>query len=248
MFERSTAGRVGQLVLAALSGYAALFAASTAVLFGIAALRHYPLSLQFNVVLTTSAIDATAKIITPAGLFLSQIAGEAATLFAVALWLRRSARMQQFLGRPHWGDLGFGLMAAGGLLVLAEVIGIIEYVLHAVHGSPTQIAFVGAIGSPLLLLLIAAVAGFAEELTFRGYLLRSLLRLLPRQIWLAVLVESALFALYHLGWGLAPGPFLVIFALGIALSVLALRANLYIAMIAHAAYDGLGFLVALHLH
>ncbi|MDA8344947.1 MAG: CPBP family intramembrane metalloprotease [Thermaerobacter sp.] len=241
-------GAIARAVLAPFVAYAALFAASTLSLLILAVLRGHGADIHLQLILTTSAVRRLMRELSPDGVVLSQILGEAATIVAMGLWLRKDVRLADILDRrPRLGDLGFGLMATGGLLVLVEVIGIILLLLHAVQGSLTQRAFVQGIGPPWLLLLMAIVAGFAEETTFRGYVLRSLRSLLPsRMIWLAIILESAIFAAFHLGWGLAPGPFVVIFAIGVALSLLVLRSNIYIAMVAHAGYDTIAFLIALH--
>ncbi len=241
-------GAAWRIILAPVVAYAALLIASTAALLVIAALRGQAAGLHLQLILTTSAMRQTIRRMSPAGVVISQIVGEIATVTAIALWLRKDLRLREILARrPRLSDFGFGLMATGGILVLVEVLGIILLVLHAMPDSSTQRVFVQGIGSPWPLLLMALVAGFAEETTFRGYVLGTFQGLLRgRLLWVAVLIESAVFALFHVGWGLAPGPFLVIFVIGIALSLLAVRTNIYIAMVAHAGYDSIAFLIALH--
>lgn len=92
--------------------------------------------------------------------------------------------------------------------------------------------------------LIAVSAGFAEEMTFRGYLLTGLRRLWPGATWLAVLLSSFGFALAHVAWGLKPLQFVFYIALGVILAVGVLRSrSLWPAVVAHAGWDALAFLL-----
>jgi membrane protease YdiL (CAAX protease family) len=244
----STRGRtrLARILLAPVVSYAALLAASTGALLGIAALRGHAGTLALRFILTVPAIHRMMRLITPQGVVVAQVLGEFAALAGMALVLRREVQLGDiFDRRPRALDLLFGLMGTAGLLVLAELVGVVLVLLHVKAGSLTQLAFAHGIGSPWLLLGLALVAGFAEETTFRGYLLRAFNGRMA--LWPAILVESAVFAAFHSGWGLAPGPFLAIAAIGVALSLIAVRTNIYRAMVAHAGYDALAFLIALHL-
>jgi exosortase len=92
--------------------------------------------------------------------------------------------------------------------------------------------------------LIAISAGFAEEVTFRGYLLTGLRRLWPNATWLAVVLSSVGFALAHVAWGLQPLQFVFYIALGVLLAVGVLRSrSVWPAVVAHAGWDALAFLL-----
>ncbi len=241
------AGRVARIVLAPIIAYAALLVATSLALVLIEALRGDLSAFHPNLVLSVSGLGRLFRQVSPTGVAISQIVGEGGALSAVALWLRRQIALREILDRrPRPADLGLGLLGTGAILVLAGIIGAILLALHATEGSPVQQAFARGIGSPWLLLLMALVAGFAEEATFRGYILRSFMRLSP--LWLAIVLESAVFAVFHLGWGLAFGPFVAIFTIGVGLSLIALRSHIYVAMVAHAGYDALALLIALHAH
>ncbi len=92
--------------------------------------------------------------------------------------------------------------------------------------------------------LIAVTAGFAEEVTFRGYLFTGLRRMWPNATWLAVLLSSVGFALAHVAWGLAPLQFVFYVVLGVLLAVGVLRTrSVWPAIVAHAGWDALAFLL-----
>jgi|GEM_PF-2110461 len=92
--------------------------------------------------------------------------------------------------------------------------------------------------------LIAVSAGFAEEVTFRGYLFTGLRRMWPNATWLAVLLSSIGFALAHVAWGLQPLQFVFYVVLGVLLAVGVLRArSVWPAIVAHAGWDALAFVL-----
>ncbi len=246
MVRRFAASPLARILLAPVAAYAALLAISSGALLAIAALRGHAGSLELRFVLTVPVIHRMMQQLSAYGVTAAQVLGEFAALSTMAVVLHREVRLADILDRrPRVADLLFGLLGTAGLFVLVELVGITLVLLHASAGSTTQLAFAHGIGSPWLLLLLALVAGFAEETTFRGYLLRALRGRMA--LWPAILLESGIFAAFHTGWGLAPGPFLAIAAIGVALSFLALRTNIYRAMVAHAGYDALAFLIALHL-
>jgi membrane protease YdiL (CAAX protease family) len=84
------------------------------------------------------------------------------------------------------------------------------------------------------LLFIALAPGFSEEVLFRGYAQR---RLTERWGgWPAILITSAIFAIFHI----APHTVLFAFAVGIWLGLMAWRSGSVLpGMIAHAAINGL---------
>jgi membrane protease YdiL (CAAX protease family) len=89
------------------------------------------------------------------------------------------------------------------------------------------------------LLVIAMLPAIAEELVFRGVLLRGLAtRLRPV---LAIPISAAVFALYHL----QPGQMVTTFMLGLALGFLTLRARSVVpAMIVHLINNSMALLIA----
>ncbi len=92
--------------------------------------------------------------------------------------------------------------------------------------------------SPVELVLLAVVAGFAEELLFRGVLQAGLAGVLPD--WGAVLVAGAAFGLAHF---ITPAYALLAGLAGVYLGALFwLEGSLTAPIVAHALYD----IVALH--
>jgi membrane protease YdiL (CAAX protease family) len=89
------------------------------------------------------------------------------------------------------------------------------------------------------LVVIAMLPAIAEELIFRGVLLRSLAtRLRPA---LAIAISAAVFALYHL----QPGQMVTTFMLGLALGFLTLRARSVVpAMIVHLINNSIALLIS----
>ena len=97
----------------------------------------------------------------------------------------------------------------------------------------------GMWGWPALLLWLAIVPGFCEELTFRGLLLRGLQKRMP--FWLAALVSSILFAGLHLSPRNLPYSFL----LGLVLAIVAFRTGgIWYAVLTHILYNMLASLLA----
>lgn len=167
--------------------------------------------------------------------------GEVA-IFGIA-WLfmhRRMSLRASGLSRPHLRYLGDGLVLFLLIMLASIVFGLL---LHT-GDVPSQLAVAHDLSGWWEAPLIALSAGFAEEITFRGYLLRGLMRIWPRATWLAVLLSSIGFALAHVAWGLAPLQFAFYVALGVLLAVGVLRSrSVWPAIVAHVGWDALAFLL-----
>ena len=145
----------------------------------------------------------------------------------------------------NWTDLGLGILAAGPLLILLAVC------FHLPGSGLRQIReFMRDTLGPFLarcrvvdLCLLAVLAGFCEEILFRG-LLFSFFR--QFSIGLAVIVSSVTFGMAHM---VTP---LYAFLAGMAgLYLTALMAvdpssNLLLPVTAHATYDLVAFFVVVH--
>jgi membrane protease YdiL (CAAX protease family) len=89
-----------------------------------------------------------------------------------------------------------------------------------------------AVALPFIL-YIALAPGFAEEILFRGYAQRRLLERWPA--WIAILVTSAVFALFHV----TPTAMVAVFPLGVWLGVLAWRTgSVWPGIVCHATVNG----------
>ncbi|MCS7082241.1 MAG: CPBP family intramembrane metalloprotease [Bacteroidetes bacterium] len=92
---------------------------------------------------------------------------------------------------------------------------------------------------PLHLVLVAAIPALCEELLFRGYVLRNLMRTWP--LWAALLVSGLLFGLYHLRLTQV----LPLALLGVLLGYLVWRTgSVWTAVAVHFANNGATVLVA----
>jgi membrane protease YdiL (CAAX protease family) len=142
------------------------------------------------------------------------------------------------------------------VVLLAKVIVIqplSDWLRAVVNVAPSDYTFFRHIeGNPLALglwLIIAwVVGGFAEEMVFRGYVMRTTAEVFGsgRGAWAGALVAQALiFGLGHayLGWGGAVSGTLSALLYGGA--VLAARGSLWPVIVAHGLWDSLGF-VALY--
>ncbi len=163
-------------------------------------------------------------------------------IFAIA-WLfmhRRMTVREVGLDRPRIVYLGDGVALFLFVLLASIVFGLM---LHT-GDVRSQLAVAQDLHGWWEGPLIALSAGFAEEVTFRGYLLTGLRRMWPNADWLAVLLSSIGFALAHVAWGLQPLQFAFYVVLGVLLAVGVVRArSVWPAIVAHAGWDALAFLL-----
>ncbi len=163
-------------------------------------------------------------------------------IFAIA-WLfmhRRMTVRDAGLDRPHIRYLGDGVVLFLFVLLASIVFGLL---LHT-GDVRSQLAVAQDLHGWWEGPLIAVSAGFAEEVTFRGYLLTGLRRMWPGATWLAVLLSSVGFALAHVAWGLQPLQFVFYIALGVLLAIGTIRSkSVWPAIVAHAGWDALAFLL-----
>ncbi len=153
---------------------------------------------------------------------------------------------------PHWRDLRLGLGATAGeyavRFVGAFVLAITVPWLRGASADNVRLA--GRTGAEIAILFVVAVlvAPPIEELIFRGLLLRTLLRRLP--FWPAAAVSSACFAVLHLYEVNTPQAAVLLFVsillFGLCQCLLVRwTARLAPAIVAHAASNAVGLLIAL---
>jgi membrane protease YdiL (CAAX protease family) len=114
----------------------------------------------------------------------------------VITWL-----MRKFLDKKTFFSLGFTLKgysneAGLGFFAALAILGIGSIILIAT-GYITFISATFDIPPLLLAVAVMAIVAFVEELLFRGYLLNNLLQSMNK--WLALVISSVLFAIFHLG-------------------------------------------------
>ena len=185
----------------------------------------------------------TSDLINP-GLFLPQLLAP-----ALGLWLitRLGSGAVKTIGvragRP-WHDVLYGLGMTAAVVPLCVGAILVGALVHWLAGLPTVLhpvlVSIGESSSPWMLaaalVLASVVAPLAEEFTYRGVLMMSLLRPLGGPG--AIAVSSAIFALVHLL--VEPQAILALFLLGLALGYVTYRTrSLVAAVVAHSAFNTL---------
>ena len=215
--------------------------------------------LQFVTVILAWILASIPPVLvfgeTNTGILLSTFMGMAVGLLVAWAWLQADGALGAAwnLRKPDNPGAAAGLALAATVAIIAifmtsgivlDALGLeranVELVMQFVTESPVSLA--------LWIVLIAWLsAGLGEELLWRGFLLDRLMRLpgIQGRIWVAVLLQAAVFALPHLYQGL--GGALITGVIGILFGWMriAARWNLWPLIIAHAAVDtimmGLGY-------
>jgi len=188
--------------------------------------------------LALSAVTSMVAGLFVAWLWLSsdRAVAEAWNLSVPASWLRTiGIAVAAAIGIQLWFQLGAWLTHLAGLPKMEAGL-----VIKHVTESALNLAFwVVAVGW--------FAAGFGEELMWRGFLLDRFARLpgIESRIWLAVVLQAAVFGLPHIYEGGASG-IIVTGAVGLFFGWLRLRqrGNLWALVIAHALVDTTSILVA----
>ncbi len=221
-----------RLLLVAVLAYALAQVAAGLVLYAFAG---FPIS-------AASLRASVASMQSGHSIAVSSAVGEVVMPLVGWLLLRRFLRARDIrLRAPRMADITAGV----GLLLLTVVLSAVFGALLHTGDVASQVSVAGHLRSlwweaPA----IAVSAGVAEEILFRGYLLEGLLRVFRGRTWVAVPVSALAFALAHLSWGISALQFLFYVALGVLFALFVLRRrNLWPAIIAHAAWDGLAFLL-----
>lgn len=160
------------------------------------------------------------------------------------LWITRVERLKLSsvgLVRPSWGTFRWGLLATILLIVTVMLsFAIIAPMLGLRQNASATAALVEV---PLwLFILTPFVAGFSEELVYRGYAVERLEYLTGRG-WLAGLIAGTAFLLTHWSWGGAQ-MIIVAFATVILTGLYMWRRDLWCCIFAHTAADLIGFTLA----
>ena len=184
----------GGVTRAAAIGWSIAFLALTFLLVAVLGFL-----AAFAVTGSVSAIPAWASTVTPASLLIQSVVLLASGLLATWLIGVRAAKLSLRDLRWHGAGaagagvgigLGIGMVAAGGALVLATLLGSAAWVPDGGNAA----AWGGSVSRTIALL---APAALAEELIFRGVPLVLLALAFGR--WPAMIGLAALFALAHAG-------------------------------------------------
>jgi membrane protease YdiL (CAAX protease family) len=166
-------------------------------------------------------------------------------VFLICWALRRRGLALGSLVSGHWQspraffkDLGF---AIGFMVVVIPTVGVLAYLLGGGNNSAVANMTPKTLFELLVFLGLAASAGFAEELVFRGYLTQQF------SAWtgsysIAVILQGIVFGLAHGFYGKA---MLAIMVQGWLLGLLVYwRKSLRPGMLAHGLQDSIGGIVA----
>lgn len=163
-----------------------------------------------------------------------------------ALLSREPTRSRLGLTTPSLPFWGYPIIMLGSGIPFAIGLALYYALTLVMDADPTFEMFYKKITWPLAgpwILFVALAPGFMEELFFRGYMQR---RLLQRwSPWTAILVTSALFAIFHLS------PHAIVFALplGIWLGFIAWRTNsVWLCVICHASINASGSIMNIGTH
>ncbi|MFN2590754.1 MAG: lysostaphin resistance A-like protein [Actinomycetota bacterium] len=174
------------------------------------------------------------------------LVNELGFLGAVVLWVRVVRRSPLgALGMPRrpLRDIGVGLLAGGGLVVVGWIAGIVvvlvaQLILGHPPAQPEQIP--SDVEGPNLLLsgfVVVLAAPLGEEVFFRGFLFQGLRRRFA--VWPAALISAALFALVHI----SPLLIFALFPIGVGLAwIYERRQSVLASMAAHALFNLVGML------
>jgi membrane protease YdiL (CAAX protease family) len=179
------------------------------------------------------------------GLYLSLIAVEIGLLYYVRAGLAaRGVRLMRLIseapltGRRLAGDIAIG---AALFLLLFGTEWLLARLLPSGDRTLVRPLIAAASSQALLWVALAAAAGLAEEVTFRGYYQRQLGAWLGSR-WFGLVAQAALFGLTHGYQGSAAILRIVLLGLIFGLAAL-LRRSLVPGIIAHTALDIVGGLV-----
>jgi len=187
--------------------------------------------------------DGTHDLINP-GLFLAQLLPPALGLWFVRRLGQSAAETLGVRAERPWHDVLYGLGVTAAVIPLCVGAILVGALVHGLAGLPTVLhpvlVSIGESSSPwtlaAALVLASVVAPLAEEFTYRGVLMMSLLR--PLGGAGAIAVSSAVFALVHLL--VEPQAILALFLLGLALGYVTYRTrSLVAAVVTHSAFNAL---------
>jgi len=194
---------------------------------------------------TDAATEAAADFIMKYGLWFLVLANIINCVFFLIIWRKSKKDLPKYINtKINIKVTALTILLCAGLhytiLSIIELTGFM-YLFPSFIETAEEIAAVFANAGLLLRLIVAVIAApVVEEILCRGIVLNRLLLWMPK--WVAILVSSALFGLMHLNMPQGLPAFLI----GIVFSLLYLRyRNLWVPIIAHAAYNFANFAIYL---
>jgi hypothetical protein len=174
-------------------------------------------------------------------LYASALIFEAGSFLYVWFGIRRKQVRVMDLIRGRWDSLaqvGRDVAIAAGIWLVSVGLELsLRILLHAPNPQSVRRLFPHTIAERLLWLVVSVVAGFCEELTFRGYLQRQFFALTNR-VAPAIFLQAAVFGFGH---GYVGGKLIMtIFVYGVIFGLVAWwRRDLRPCMLAHAWTDAI---------
>ncbi len=171
-------------------------------------------------------------------------------LLAFVLWgaRKRGVFLRDLIGgrwdgiRPILSDMGVAVVF---LMAWYLVLVCLAIITRPGHSPGVQRLLPHSRSELIVFMAVSATAGIVEEIIFRGYLQRQF-EALPMSGWNAVTLQAVIFGLSHGYQG--SGHMFIIGIFGFLFGVLARkRASLRPGMLAHAANDALGGIIAVFL-
>ena len=169
----------------------------------------------------------------------------------VASWRKGQRSLAKDFGLDiRWIDVGWGVLGGVGALIVSVAGGVLWTVVSG-DDPPSNGDFLpsspGIVGALVLWLLVAVFTPIAEELFFRGLMLRAVGRRFGLPI--GIVASSIVFGMFHISAFTGAGLFIVVVtgAYGAVFALLVLRANgrLGPAIVAHSVVNTVGVIALL---
>ena len=144
--------------------------------------KHLPLADLRTVIAENTAVTIASTIISS----LITIA-----LFLVLGWTSKS---RDYLSSRPWTTLMWVVLAAIGIIIPASGL---EELFKVDMPEQLEVLFTRMMHEPLGYVAIGILGPLAEEIVFRGAILRTLLKLFGSKPWIAIAISAAVFGIVH---------------------------------------------------
>jgi membrane protease YdiL (CAAX protease family) len=193
--------------------------------------------LAVSGVMFKGSTGLSAPIPSHGPLYITLITAEIGLVFLVRFGLRRRGTpISEIVGPMDPSISAWARDVAIAAALWAVWIGVAIAVTSLMHSSPQISGLIPhGVTDGVLWVVLSTSAGIAEELAFRGYLLRQF-RAMTGNVWVALLLQSALFSIAHGYEGLAGCVSIAVFGFLFGMAVIR-TGNLRACMIAHAWAD-----------
>jgi membrane protease YdiL (CAAX protease family) len=218
-----------------------------------------PIAPRWHTILTVAALVGLSLMNTSTG-HSTRLGLDRDVVYAVSIGLEwvlvgfvwfglrlRGVRLRDVVGENAWNwravlrDVGLALTF---LLAANAVLSVGAWLMHSQPNATVRRILPHTSRDVALFLVVAASAGFCEEIVFRGYLLNQF-RAMTGSTWAAVVIQAFVFGASHGYEG--PKTMILLGVYGVMFGVLARwRRSLRPGMLAHALHDGVVGLVARH--